>query len=198
MNWKIFTLVLTLVLAGAAMAQTNPIGLTAKGVKSSLNLSSATGDDAVGAKMTAGFGGGVFATYTFFPGFAVQPEIWYTMKGFKWEWLDQETDIKFTYLEVPILVKVSIPTGGMIKPNVFTGPAFAYLLSAEWGELDFSDNIKDTDFGITFGAGIDHGFGDALLTFDVRYTMSLDSYDDTEDNEDWKHTNLQLVAGYAF
>jgi hypothetical protein len=194
----LIALVVFLTLAAGVTAQEKSIGLTSKGVRSSLNLSSATGADAVGAKTMVGFGAGAFATYTFVPGFAIQPEIWYTMKGFKFDWLGEETELKFTYVEVPLLAKVSVPLQGQIKPNVFAGPSFAYLLTAEWGNLDFSEEVKSTDFGLTFGAGVDHGVGSALLSLDVRYTFSLDSYDDTEDAEEWKHTNLQLVLGYAF
>ena len=104
------------------------------GVKAGLNMSNWTGDDAaldfgVDPSSKMGFGGGVFFGYSFSELFGIQAEALYMMKGATYEAEFEGTtytaDAKIDYFEVPLLLKVTIPTEGKIKPAIFAGPALS-------------------------------------------------------------------------
>lgn len=202
------------------------------GMKAGVNIATLYGDgvdvffEGLDKKVKTGASFGVFITYNINDIFAVQPELLYSKKGIKVEedmeiW-DGET-IKFkgtvslNYLEFPVLAKVSIPTEGSVKPNLFFGPALGIKTSAkitanvEPGSLDISDGIKSIDFGLVFGAGMDVELGSAKLTVDGRYTLGLISVDDsladllgstTVDDSladlDMKNSVISIMIGYAF
>ena len=107
----LLTFVLVL-LALSAFAQDEVVkGITAKGIKAGLSMSTLTGD-VEGVKAKAGFAAGAFLTYNFSPALAVQPEVMYCMKGAKAEVGD--TKLKIDYLVVPVLLKYNIPTQGKV------------------------------------------------------------------------------------
>ena len=195
-------------------------GMTAKGVKFGVNLTKLTGDGvdmiideltAYGAnaenKMWLAFGGGVFFEYSFSPQFAVQPEFLFMMKGTKFDatvgTVTESAKLKFTYIEVPILMKFKIPTEGNFKPNIFAGPAVDLLLSAKaanGGSIDIKPAFKDIDFGVAFGAGFMYALEKGGITFDARYTLGLTDIPDTGGlgSISMKHTNISFMLGYAF
>ena len=117
-------------------------GITAKGVKVGLNLSTFTGDDAdwegVDKKMRIGFAIGGFITYEINEMFALQPELYYSMQGAKYKSSEGEDGtliFKYNYIQVPILAKVNIPVEGSVAPNIFLGPAIGIKVSSKiWWE----------------------------------------------------------------
>lgn len=213
----LFAIVLLLSISSLASAQ----GLTGYGVKAGLNLANISEDwsddwDGVDKKMRMGFCVGGFVTYSINEMFAVQPEALYTMKGAKWEssdegWNDEE---KLTYLEIPVLAKITIPTQGNIAPNLFVGPALGILLSAkyheEWDseshEHDIKDEMKSTEFALVLGAGAEIGMPHSAITIDGRYTLGLtntcEPYTDPETGEetecDEKNGVISFIVGYSF
>lgn len=148
---------------------------------------------------------GGFIRFNISEAFAIQPEFLYTIKGGKFEeTIAGETmkyEMNFSYLEIPVLVKFMIPTPGGIKPSLFAGPALAIKLSAKEklvvaGEtIDEEDieEMKDTDFGLIIGAGIDFW----NLTVDVRYNLGLTTISDVA-GEDVKNGVISLIVGYSF
>jgi len=209
-------------LAILVMALVAPVSAQMKmefGVKAGVNLANLTGDDAdmeeADKKMLLGFGGGAFGRFLLAEGqFCIQPEILYMMKGAKYEGTgdaeDAEAKIKANYICIPILLKYNIPTEGGFKPNVFVGPEFGILMSAditeeyegEEEEEDIKDYLKSLDLGLTFGAGFDYAVNETgKLTFDARYTMGLSTVDDTfGDDEELtiKNAVISVMVGYAF
>jgi len=155
------------------------------------------------------FGG--FVRFNISKMFAIQPEFLYTMKGTKMEetFFGETMKLKMnlSYLEIPVLVKFMIPTSGGIKPSLFAGPALAIKLSAKTkveyaGETEEEDieEMKDTDFGLIIGAGVDFelGFlGQGKLTVDLRYNLGLTTISDVEDT-DFKNGVVSLIVGYSF
>jgi hypothetical protein len=196
--------VLLLALATTASAQIK------FGLKGGVNLADMAGDGwvvlaaeaetTVDHKFSLGFGGGVFAQVPLGQsGLLLQPEALFIVKGYKRETggSDITHTAKWNYIEVPVLVKYSIPMQGKISPNLFAGPFAAFNIGGKitFGNIPASeedgyeyldiDNIKALDFGITFGGGLDFAVGPAgKLTFDVRYTMGLtDAFDDVTAEE---------------
>jgi hypothetical protein len=45
--------------------------------------------------------------------------------------------------------------------------------------MDIGNAVKDSDIGLTFGAGMSFNVGRAILGFDGRYGMSLDTIADS-------------------
>lgn len=183
------------------------------GLKIGMNSSTLHGEDVkemeedLGEELKSKWGlcAGGFIRFNISESFAIQPEFLYTTKGAKFEeTIGGETmkyEMNFSYLEIPVLVKLMIPTPGGIKPSLFAGPALALKLSAKEklvlaGEtLDEEDieETKDTDFGLIIGAGIDFW----NLTVDLRYVLGLTTISDVED-EVVKNGVISLNVGYSF
>ena len=140
----------------------------------------------------------------------------YTEEEDNYEYYEKtEISMNCNYLEIPVLAKLKIPMEGNIKPNVFLGPALSIALSTTY-DVDFEykeyedgqlvdeesgsvdadiEFIKDVDFGLVFGAGVDFG----KITVDARYNMGLSSIaDEDEDDVKIKNSVISIMLGYAF
>ncbi len=183
------------------------------GIKAGLNLANFSGDDAQGLDVKTGIAVGAFMGVNFPGGLTIQPEALYSMKGSKDEGMGIELKFEFDYLEIPVLLKYSIPTPGMVKPALFFGPAVGILLKGDItlsigdqsGTLDAKDYLKSTDFGLVFGGGVDFSVGKGKIITDIRYTLGLSTVDDGfgeliewPQELDLKNSVISLQAGYSF
>jgi hypothetical protein len=189
------------------------------GIKIGLNLANLTGDamadldDYLGEniKSKLGFCLGGFVTYHINEMFAVQPEVLITMKGARYKEEIRGEILKvwinLTYLEIPVLAKITLPTLGIVKPSLYAGPALAIKLSGKVKaesegvtvEVDVED-MKGIDLGLVIGAGIDWGksvFGVGKLAVDLRYTLGLSTISEFE-NDDVKNGAFSLMVGLSF
>jgi len=202
----LFAIVLISALFSSASAQ----GLSGYGFKVGFNMANLSGDDVIeGTNSKMGFCLGGFVTYSLNEMIALQPEVLYTMKGAKWEEevFGETLEITWTldYLEIPILAKIAIPTQGTVKPNLFVGPALGINLrgkakaelAGETEEVDIED-LKSTDFGLVFGAGVDFGLPHSAITVDGRYVMGLSTIDSSEEKADVKNAVMTFMVGYSF
>lgn len=202
----IFTILVVFTLSSTwAFAQR----LTA-GLKAGMNIANIHGDDVEDVwDSKIGICAGGFITCSLSGLFAIQPELLFTMKGSKAEEAGNKVTMKLNYLEIPVLVKLSIPTPGIVKPSLFVGPSLAIKLSAkakvefagESEEEDISEELKSTDFGLVFGGGIDFGLGRGKLTVDGRYTLGLATTHEPEEGEeevDMKNGVISIMVGYSF
>jgi len=182
---------------------------TTGGIKGGLNLARFSGDDAGDdQELLMGYCAGVFIAFNLGDTLAIQPEILYTVKGTKLEAggiIFNETakaTTEISYLEIPLLLKLSMSTEGSIIPRLFVGPAAAVKLDAKAkfeyagiSEEEDIENIKDVDFGLVAGAGFDIG----VLTVEARYTLGLVSINDTELEEiDIRNSVFSVMAGFSF
>ncbi len=193
-------------------------GLSA-GAKAGLNIATLYGSDVEDAKMKIGAAFGGFVNYSINDNIAVQPELLFSMKGAKSEFEEEILGVKFSmketmklsYLEIPILAKVSIPMEGKVKPVLLIGPSLGILLSAKdkiemeaagvsaSAEVDIKEIIKPIDFGLVFGGGVDVAeLGPGNLTVDARYTLGLTSIDDSGLDLSMKNGVISVMAGYSF
>ncbi len=208
------TTILLLVLAFAAFAA-EPApeagkGLVGYGLKAGLQLANLSGsgadslfDISVTKKMKIGFGGGAFLTYGFSPMFAIQPEILYVMKGAKFEAGGETAKVKADYLQVPVLLKLSPQTQGKIKPYFFAGPFVGILMSAKVSDgtsEDIKDNLKSTEFGASFGAGVAFPMTKGAITLDGRYDLGLSktAKSDKVVDDNIKTGTISFFVGYNF
>ena len=180
------------------------------GPKAGLNISNIHGDDAGSPDSKTGFGGGFFFMYQFSNMFAVQPEVYYSMKGAKEkEDIEGETadfTVSLDYIEVPLLLKLIIPIqGSSVHPAVFAGPAVGFNTTAK-GKIEYAgesyeedlENIKSTEFSLVFGGGVGFPVGNNELGFDVRYNLGLTTIDDSADAADVKNNVINFNVYFGF
>ncbi len=192
-------LCLVLALAMSASAQMR------LGVKAGYSRPSYGGSDAANAGTEAmnTFSGGVFLTVPVAPFLALQPEVLYAPKGAQMTVGTLTGKNKVDYLEVPVLLKLMVPVPAL-HPSVFAGPYVGYKIrcnveaagvSASCGD---ADTFKSTDFGATFGAGIEMPLLpkiNALL--DARYDLGFSKIEDATNPSNATNRSLNISVGLS-
>lgn len=176
-----------------------------KGIKAGYVLSTLTGDDVVDSDRRPGYAAGVFLNLGLSPiPLSIQVEALYVMKGSEREDVEEgitiKTELNFTYLEIPVLAKLTVVAVPGLKLQVFGGPSLGILLSAkskltvgnESAEIDIKDDVKSTDLGLVLGVAL----GISKIHFDVRYIMSMSTIDEV-DEDDVKNSVLMATAGIS-
>lgn len=136
-----------------------------------------------------GFVVGGFMEYHFIGGFAIQPQVLFSMKGASGippgttEPVGAGLDnLTLNYIEIPVLLKYDIFTVPVlpITVDLYAGPDFALNLVSEdktsWGghefNMDNSSNTHPIDFNIAVGGGPNLDLGTITLGLEVRYTFA--------------------------
>lgn len=122
-----------------------------------------------------GFSAGIYAEFPLSDYISVQPEVLYSQKSIEEEdeFLGGSNQTTFSYIDVPVLLRVNIPLEGSVSPFVTAGPYAGYLMDAK-NDLDeqtedISEYIEDLSYGVLFGAGVQFG----NFNVEVRYDMGL-------------------------
>jgi hypothetical protein len=175
--WKV--LVIGAFAAMLVLPQTAAAGVKF-GIKGGANIANVNGNftgELSNWKSTVGFCAGIFLEL-------------YTVKG-----ADSGTGkLKFDYLEIPVLLKIRIPTGS-VHPFVFAGPAFGFSLRALIDGVKISD-MPTADYGAVLGGGLQLG---RSIHIDARYTMGLQKLAIPDlDTIDLKNGVLSATIGLAF
>lgn len=206
---RIVALAAAFVLVGGvvqdAAAQQNLLGAKAGLVMADISVDDAEFID-TDSRSSVGFG--AFLQVPVGGSLSVQPEALYMPKGFSGEDAGLDVSAKVAYLQVPILVQYHIQTGGNLTPRLFAGPTIAFELSCDVdftfdGETDEEScedaglATKSSDFGATFGAGVDVGLGNMVLTIDGRYDLGVTNIADDSD-ADAKNRAWGFFAGLGF
>lgn len=171
-------LTLGLLLAPRAEAQVD------FGIRAGINVSNFSGDiDGTDAKI--GLLAGPYVNYAFSPTLSVQPELLFSQKGAREEAFGDTFSYNVTYLDIPVLIKYSVPTGSNLRPSVYAGPQLSILLSESYSDGDISveeDFFSGTDFGLAVGADIGAQFAGRTQEFGVglRYTLGLSNAVDSD------------------
>ncbi len=192
---------MSLLLTSASFSQVG------KGLKVGYISSTLTGDDVVDAERRPGYAAGAFINLGLSPlPLSVQVEALYVLKGADGEDVEEGTtitqELKFTYLEIPVLAKLTVLALPGLKLQVFGGPSFGFLLSAKAKqtsgsstvEIDIKDDVKSTDLGLVVGVAL----GISRVHFDVRFITSMSTLDDSGvDEDDIKNSVLMATAGIS-
>ena len=201
MKTKQVLIVLCLVALGQqAFAQAE----VAIGIKAGPNFSTIDTESTAAAnyKNRAGFHGGAFFLIKAAK-FGVQPEIIFSQQGSKVEINSQNFESNFSYVNIPIMLKLYTVAG----INLQAGPQFGFITNAEtpiqdqlnpgsYKMQDVKDKMKSSDFTLALGLGWDLPFG---LTIDGRYNMGLSRiYEDapSQQTESAKNQVFQVSLGY--
>jgi hypothetical protein len=204
---------LPLILALPAVAQ------TAFGIKGGATFSKTSFEDDEGVELSylTAIGGGAFLRLGL-GGIGLQPEVLYGRKGVNVSGADLDEfasiDLKLDYIEVPVLLVVSIGSGGGAAPYAFGGGAVSFevgcnfaaegaglsaVVDCDDNDLDLELERKTTDFSAVFGGGvrIPTSFGAFLL--EGRYTLGLaDLSDSGNSGEGFKNRAIAAFAGLSF
>jgi len=169
------------------------------GIKFGMNSSNidVTGKDSIGMNwQSQGYitvGG--FVDLNINENISFQSEIFYVRKGAKYSGTVLGTNFgeEFSgkYIEIPILMKLKFPAEKNLGLGIFAGPYIALNLSAKrkaviGGNLNEEnfEEIKDQDFGLVFGGGLEFKFGLGMITLDVRYSLGLSNVYKPLESED--------------
>jgi hypothetical protein len=198
-------LMLVVLLAGFSFYASAQVQF-ALGLKAGPNFSSINTDASAGEnyKSRTGFHGGAFALIKLTK-IGIQPEILFSQQGSDVKINNQNFESNFSYLNVPIMVKLYLAAG----LNIQAGPQFGFVTSAEspivdqlspsgYTTADIKDKAKSSDIGASFGLGWDLPFG---LTIDARYNMGLSKMFENdnalpESTQDARNQVFQISLGY--
>ena len=168
----------------------------------------------------AGYSIGLQGTYGFASILDLTPEILFSRRGWETEGTvagqDLSNEYGVSYLEVPVLLRLALPLGGVLAPKIMAGPHAALFIDGTRdanAEDDFpflggegrsditSEDVNDLQFGFTAAVGLDVELPSAVFTSDVRYVRNLTGVFDPgeegiEDNV--YHESWQLMLGVMF
>jgi len=186
------------------------------GLKAGLNIAGLQGDYPIELKSLSGFRFGGFFTLDLGGGLQIQPEAYYAQKGASYESSSSiygiaysiKGKLKLDYIEIPVLVKYVVQSAS-VEPFFYAGPYLGLKASAKGevtadvegfgGQTETEDleDVKSTDFGVVFGAGVSLPLGSIDLIVDGRYTLGLSSI--SEDlTESVKNGVLSILVGIGF
>lgn len=205
-------------LVAAAMLFATPVfgqGISV-GVKGGAAFATVSSDQFPDASNKTGLSLGATASLGLAPMFAIQPEVLLVQKGAEIDIAgttvpDVSGSYNVSYLQIPLLAKISLPTPGSAKPFLYVGPAISIetgcSVSAEAdgisADMDCdADGLstlarKSTDFSAVGGAGLGVGMGPGEFSLEARYDLGLTSISDVAET-DLKNRAFTVLAGFSF
>ncbi len=208
MRKRTFCLAGLLVLATAVAASAQ---ITA-GVKGGLNLANMSFDvpnPGTTPTIRTGAAIGGFVGLPVSPAIAIQPEVLFAMKGTNGDVgvPGVEDSLRLTYLDVPVLLRLIVPTTAKAAPFVYAGPTFGFPMSAKetvkvasgmTDERDFESDLKSLEVGIAFGGGVQF----RRLSIEARFTQGLTNILTAAASDNGtatvKNRVIAILAGFKF
>ena len=206
-----------LALAVALSAAPAHAGL-AFGVKGGVSISQVRAD-LFDTDNRTGFVGGVYGALDLTPVIGIQPELLFVRKGAKLFSTDVSiggiplgeigTSLDVDYLEVPVLLRATLPVAEAVGVRLLAGPVVSLKLDEKLSvsglagySLD-SDQVKTADVGLAAGAAVAFRSGALALVGEGRYTFGLTnvsdlSIEDVSIGGDVKNGSFYLMAGVEF
>ncbi len=139
------------------------------GIKGGVNFPNSSGDFHENETLI-GYQVGIFSEIKPEETYGIQPELLYSTHGVKNKFVKDgiayNNDIKFSYLNLPILAKYFITEGLTVQ----AGPQIGFLMHAEENGINITDHVKTIDFGLDFGIG--YNFLE-VCSVDLRYNLGL-------------------------
>lgn len=131
-----------------------------------------------GLDSRTGLMGGLSLVLPLAGGIALQPEVLFVSKGAEGSEGDVE-GLELNYVEVPVLLRLSMGQGSLVNPHLYAGPYLGYNISCnvEGTSVDCDDvpgiSKKSVDVGGTLGGGLDFSLGGLVLTGGLRYSFGV-------------------------
>lgn len=190
------------------------------GVKAGMNLSTLGGDLKdymdMDQKNHVGFHIGAFVDWGLTENFYIQPGLFYTNKGVREEFKDEDYSLKLkvnlSYLEIPVLASYRIGISDNMKWHINAGPYLAYGLGGKFkyeGGEDGDDDekafdedegdLKRFDFGLSFGTGVSFNAFYVGLKYDLGLVnIAGDAWENEDGSAKIKNRNFAISVGYTF
>lgn len=190
---------LFLLFASVANAQeaANDIRFGVKAGINVANISIKANGVSISPSSVLGGTGGFFATIPVSSAVSVQPELLYSMLGYKISSGGLSGTANYNYLVLPLLVKYGFAESGFAA---YAGPQIGYLLSAKEksGGMseDAKDGLKKTDVAGIIGVEYTLPVG---FNLSARYQLGLTNIvKDAGSDESGKLNALTFTVGYRF
>lgn len=108
--------------------------------------------------------------------FSIEPQINIEKKGAQIMLPEGQVGIRVSYIQTPLLFKLSIPIAGFIYPSIYAGPYYASslkqtreIVNTNETEIAYTDiKIARNDIGTSLGAGVKFEIGSIFLGIDAR------------------------------
>jgi len=176
------------------------------GIESGLNLANMSLTPNFTTSSRTGLMVGGFADIGISRIVSIRPGLRYVMKGFSTTGNGVTFNEKLSYLELPMLIKASIPLNH-VKPFFAAGPTLGIQLSASeeitnGGQVvqtnDAGTSWETIDFGLYFGSGLDFHVADNIDVFaGFGYTLGLTNVSKIQGIES-KNNGIQVTSGVKF
>lgn len=177
--------------------------ITSYGIKFGANFAKSSGNFATTPSYKTAFSVGAFSVYNLSDQFSIQPELLYSIKGYKLDGKDFQVDATFEYLELPLLAKFLVSNTNTLLISLLLGPSVSYNLDAKFTTkipgASFSGkipNFNTLDFGAIVGFSILFPVNEGNIVFDARYNLGLTNWD--EKHTDYKNRVITTSVGYSF
>ena len=172
------------------------------GFKVGLNLSNITmKDEDMDFSMSTGVVLGGFVDIGFHDVVSFQPEFLYSMKGAEYDEMGYKIEVRFHYLEIPLLLKIGVPIeDASVKPYFLVGPALAIKVSEsikEGGEEETEDKAEGFDAGVVFGGGIEFGRVSVGVRYDLGF-MNISKGEGEDEGDEVKNRAISVLLGVKF
>lgn len=168
------------------------------GIKGGPNFAKLDANSSAGQnyKNRTGFHGGAFVLVKVGK-IGIQPEILFSQQGSKVTFNSQNLDQNFSYINVPIILKLYTVAG----INLQVGPQLGFLSKAQGESIingvkttqDVKSAFKSSDVSLALGAGWDLPFG---MTLDARYNLGLSKINSGANTNDTKNQVIQVSVGF--
>jgi Outer membrane protein beta-barrel domain len=181
------------------------------GIKGGLNLTNLHSNDFADNNLKAGFNAGIFSKIPVTPGFSIQPELLYSVKGNKSDYsnfLEGSGEYRFNlgYVELPLLAVVNLSKNFSIHGGGYA----AYLAYADIKDVNNNGNINGItdlnennfnrwDFGLAGGVAFDI----ENFTLGARYNYGLSDIGKSGNLSssvlgNAKNNGLSIYVGFGF
>lgn len=196
-----------LILAAAASINTQTVAQTSTGIgiESGINLANMSLTPAFTTSSRTGLMIGGFVDIGVSRIISIRPSVRYVMKGFSTTSNGITFTEKLSYLEMPMLLKASIPLH-RVKPYFTAGPTLGILLSASEEVTngvqvqtgDASSIFETIDFGLYFGGGLEFHVASGTDIFTgFGYSLGLTNVSKVPTFEG-KNNGIQVTGGIKF
>jgi hypothetical protein len=152
--------------------------------------------------------GGVFFSFGLGP-VAIQPEILYVRMGTSLVFEGTGPEFRLDYIQVPLLLKLSVIPAGPIRPFICGGGYGSYLLKARgvWfvdglvvgDPVDMGEDYTKYDYGVIGGVGLTFKLPGISISFEGRYNYGLmNIISDPPVGEALKNRSMMALVGIGF
>jgi len=168
-----------------------------------IGLSKLAGDgvDKANTKFLPSYDFGASVIFSTQANWGIGADFLYSAEGSRSEVAGLTSDLKVDYVRVPLrFIYFFGDWDKTIRPKIFAGPTFGFLVKAKADDLDVKDYYNGFDLGIHAGAGINFKIAEQTwLNTDVSYTHGISKvWKNDINNNNAANRRVALNVGVLF